>query len=219
MTLHKKVIAIIPAYNEVKTIERVVQGLLPQVDEVVVVDDASKDGTGECARKAGAVVVTHKHNKGYDTTINDGFVEAYARGADIMLTFDADGEHDAGDVPRILAPILEGKADLVLGQRPGNRHWGEGIFAKYTRMRYGVPDPLCGLKAYTRAVYDRVGFFDSLSSIGSELSLRAIKHGYNHALVPITLHSRADGDNSRFYEMNFRGNMKILKALWRILWI
>lgn len=215
----EKVIAVIPAYNEGKTIGRVVQELIPLVSEVVVVNDASKDNTKSEAESAGAFVVTHEVNKGYDTTINDGFKEASKRGATVIVTFDADGEHEAGDMEKILAPIREGRADLVLGQRPASRHWGERIFATYTKVRYGVKDPLCGFKAYKREVYDRVGFFDSVSSIGSELSLRAIRLGYNPAFVPITLHSREEGDSSRFYEFNFRGNMKLVKALYRILWL
>lgn len=215
----EKVIVVIPAYNEGNTIGRVVRELVPLVSEVVVVNDASQDNTKEEAERAGAFVLSHENNKGYDTTINDGFVEAVKRRATIIMTFDADGEHDASDVETILAPIREGKADLVLGQRPESRHWGERLFAAYTRLRYGVKDPLCGFKAYKREVYDRVGFFDSVSSIGTELSLRAIGLGYKAAFVPITLHTREEGDRSRFYEFNFRGNMKLVKALYRILWL
>jgi len=213
------VIAVIPAYNEAKTIAEVVRGLLPKVDRIVVVDDASSDGTGALAQEAGATVVAHETNKGYDQTINDGFHAAYTSGAGIIMTFDADGEHDANDVPAILAPIREGKADIVLGQRPETRHWSEDILSFYTKVRYGIPDPLCGMKAYRRDVYERVGFFDSLSSIGTELSIRGIGLGFRSALVPITLHARADGDRSRFYQFSLRGNLKILSALWRILWI
>lgn len=214
-----KVIAVIPAYNEARTIGKVVNELRPHVDEIIVVDDASHDGTGGRAGEAGAIVVTHEINKGYDATINDGFRAAYDAGADIFLTFDADGEHDAKDVSRILNPIKQGEADIVLGQRPGSRHWGESLFALYTHLRFGIPDPLCGMKAYRREVYEHVGFFDSISSIGTELALRGMRLGYRKALIPITLHSRGDGDVSRFYTLNMRGNMKILRALWRILWV
>lgn len=215
----EKVIAVIPAYNEAKTIRGVVAGLLPQVHEVIVVNDASTDATASEAGEAGAVVFSHEQNAGYDRTINDGFRLAAEHGATSIITFDADGEHDPGDITRMLAPLREGRADVVLGQRPASRHWSERIFALYTRMRYGIPDPLCGLKAYRREVYDRVGFFDSRSSIGSELTLRAIRYGYRLSLVPITLHARTDGDASRFYALSLRGNMRILAALWRILWI
>lgn len=218
MSHSEKVIAVIPAYNEAKTIRAVVSSLLPYVSEVVVVDDCSKDATSDEARSAGAHVLRHEQNTGYDTTINDGFAEAARRGADVLVTFDADGEHDARDMSRVLAPILHGHADIVAGQRPRTTHFGEKIFALYTGLRYGLRDPLCGFKAYRRAVYDTIGFFDSVSSIGTELTLRGVKSGYRLALVPIQIHSRVD-DMSRFYSRRFRANMKILRALWRMMWI
>lgn len=214
----EKIVAVIPAYNEAKTIGTVVKDLAPYVAEIVVVDDCSRDATSEEANNAGAIVIRHKHNQGYDRTIDDGFAEAAHRGASIILTFDADGEHDANDVPRILASILNRSADIVVGQRPHTTHFGEKIFACYTHLRYGLRDPLCGLKAYRRDVYDSVGFFDSVSSIGTELTLRGIKRGFRLAFVPIALHTRVD-DSSRFYSRHFRANLKILRAMWRVLFI
>lgn len=218
--LHSEnVLAVIPAYNEGKTIGAVVRGLLLHTSTIIVVDDHSSDNTGEEARRAGAVVLRNDPNLGYDGTINEGFKEAARLGADVIFTFDADGEHDTNDVPRILAPIFSGTADIVLSQRPGSRHWGERTFALYTRLRFNIPDPLSGMKAYRRTVYDAVGFFDSVRSIGTELAIRGIKKGFRSALVPITLHERIAGDTSRFYVLNLTGNLKILRALWRILFI
>lgn len=218
MSHSEKIVAVIPAYNEAKTIGTVVRGLAPHVSEIVVIDDCSNDATPEEARAAGATVVRHEHNQGYDKTINDGFREAAERGATIIMTFDADGEHDANDVPRILAPLIAGTADMVAGQRPHTTHFAEKIFALYTTLRYGLRDPLCGFKAYRREVYDAVGFFDSVSSIGTELMLRGAKKGFRLALVPIALHARID-DNSRFYARRFRANLKILRAMWRVIFI
>jgi glycosyltransferase involved in cell wall biosynthesis len=212
----EKVIAVIPAYNEAATIARVVGELTPAVDEIVVVDDASKDGTGDLARGAGAVVVTHETNTGYETTINDGFRIAAERGATIILTFDADGEHDPADVPRILAPLLENRADIAIGIRPHTRHWSEDIFALYMRIRFNMSDAVCGLKAYRRSVYDRFGFFDSVHSVGTELMVRGLKAGFRGEAVPIHLRSREEKDRSRFYVRTLRGNLKVLGALTRV---
>ncbi|MFZ3043658.1 MAG: glycosyltransferase family 2 protein [Minisyncoccia bacterium] len=219
MSHSEKIVAVIPAYNEAKTIGTVVQELLSHVSEVVVVDDCSKDATSEEARAAGAVVLRHERNQGYDRSINDGFAEAAKRDATMFLTFDADGEHDANDVSRLLAPLLASTVDIVLSQRPGSRHWGERVFALYTRLRFAIPDPLSGMKAYRREVYDAVGFFDSVSSIGTELAIRGIKKGFRTALIPITLHERVAGDRSRFYALNLKGNLRILRALWRVMFI
>lgn len=211
------VVAVIPAYNEAATVGSVVRSLAPYVRQVIVVDDCSTDETGNAARAAGATVVTHASNQGYDAAMNTGFAEAASLGADIILTFDADGEHDATDLPKILAPLTDGTADIVLGQRPGSRHWGETLLALYTRLRFGIPDPLCGMKAYRREVYERAGAFDTFGSIGTELALQGCRSGFRITLVPITLHARPKGDRSRFYAMDLRGNLRMVRALWCIL--
>lgn len=218
MTLPFKIVAVMPAHNEEKTVGAMVAEVKKYVSEVIVVDDNSSDTTGEVARGAGAIVLHNDISRGYDQSIDRGFREAAGLGADIVLTCDADGEHDPADVPRILAPILEGKADIVLGQRPKGRHFGEKIFALYTRLRYNIPDPLCGLKAYRREVYDRVGHFDTIGSIGTQLMLEGVRRNFRLALVPITLRARG-ADTSRFYADNIRANMKIFKALWKVLFI
>ncbi len=216
MTSQPNIIAVIPAYNEGKTIRKVIEGLKPYVTEVVVVNDCSKDNTASEAEAAGAFVVRHQINGGYDKTIDDGFFEAAKRGADIIFTFDADGEHASEDVPRMLDPILTGKADIVAGQRPHTTHFAEKVFAVYTGLRYGIRDPLCGFKAYRREVYDAVGHFDTVQSIGTQLMLVGLKKKFRLALVPIELRTRVD-DTSRFYKRRFRANMKILKAMWRVI--
>lgn len=211
-----KVIAVIPAFNEGKTVGNVVRGLVPYVSEIIVVDDHSSDNTSDEARKSGAIVLRHEMNGGYDASINDGFKEAATRGAQIIFTFDADGEHDAADVPRLLEPIFSDTADIVLGQRPNTTHFAEKIFAFYTDSRYGIKDPLCGFKAYRRTVYDAVGFFDSVGSIGTELTLRGLRKSFRLSLIPITLHTRVN-DTSRFYKRRFWANLKIFKAMFRVL--
>ena len=83
--------------------------LLPLVSTVIVVDDRSTDDTARTAGDAGAFVVRHEKNTGYDDSLNDGFKAAASLGADIIFTFDADGEHDAADVPLVLAPYFRGR--------------------------------------------------------------------------------------------------------------
>lgn len=216
MTFSGNIGAVVPAFNEEKTVGDVVEGLLAHVPLVIVVDDGSTDATRMKAERAGAVVIGNTHYKGYDGALNSGFAEAARRGSEIILSFDADGEHVAEDVPRVLEPILSGKADIVAGQRPHTTHWSEKIFALYTRVRWGVGDPLCGFKAYRRAVYDAVGYFDSVQSIGTELMLKGASRGFRLALVPIELRNRQE-DTSRFYIRSFRANMKILRAMVRVL--
>jgi glycosyltransferase involved in cell wall biosynthesis len=215
MSSASRVIAVIPAFNEAKTIAAVVAGVRAHVDDVIVVDDHSADATAEAAKRAGAIVVRNAANLGYDGSLNAGFAEAARRGAGILLTFDADGEHDPADVPRLIAPIAQDRADIVAGQRPRLAGVAEKIFALYTRLRYGIADPLCGLKAYRRSVYDAVGQFDTVQSIGTELMIRGLHRKFRLALVPIALHRRTD--ISRFYARRLRANLKILRAAWRLM--
>ena len=217
MSSANRVIAVIPAFNEAETIAAVVAGVQAHVADVIVVDDHSADATGAEAKRAGAIVIRNAANLGYDGSLNAGFAEAARRGAGIVLTFDADGEHDPADVPRLIAPIAQDRADIVAGQRPRLAGPAEKIFAFYTRLRYGIADPLCGLKAYRRSVYDAVGQFDTVQSIGTELMIKGLHRKFRLALVPIALHRRTD--TSRFYARRLRANLKILRAAWRLSFV
>jgi glycosyltransferase involved in cell wall biosynthesis len=210
-----KIIAVIPAYNEAATIAAVISGITPIVQGVVVVNDCSKDDTSANARTAGASVVDHAQNSGYDGSIDDGFKEAARLGADIIVTCDADGQHRAEDLRAVCEPVIRGEADVVIGERSRLTRFGETIFSLYTQLRFGIRDPLCGLKAYRREVYDTIGYFDTLKSIGTQLMVEAWLKGFRLKKVPITVMPRPD--ESRFYAKLFRANMKILGAAWRIV--
>lgn len=215
ISAEKKIIVIIPALNEVRTISNVVRAVLKYANEVIVIDDGSTDDTGNIAKKAGATVINHKTNMGYDISIEDGFKEALKRRADIFVTFDADGQHKAEDIENLSKHIVSGEADMVIGVRSEHVHFGEKLFMYYAKFRFGIEDPLCGLKAYSRKVYEQVGHFDTLQSIGTQLSFEVVKNGFKIKNIPISLNHRED--NSRFYSHKIRANIKILRALWRII--
>lgn len=210
-----KIVAVIPAFNEGRTIAQVIVGVRRIAHEVVVVDDFSQDDTSAQAAAAGAHVVRHEVNGGYDASIDDGFKQAAKLGADIIVTCDADGQHRSEDITKVLEPILKGEADVVTGQRENLKRWGERIFALYTRWRFGLRDPLCGLKAYRREVYEKVGNFDTLKSIGTQLTAEAWLRGYRIVTVPVTILPRPD--ESRFYAKLFKANVKILVAMLKII--
>jgi len=215
MSHNKKVIAVIPAFNEEKTVGKVVQYVLKNVDEVIVVDDKSSDRTGEEAKRAGAFIIRHEVNGGYDKSLSDGFKVAYERGADVIVSVDADGQHREEDLIRVIDVVLSGRADMGIGQRQQIVHFGEKIFAFFIRS-YGFRDPLCGLKSYSKEVYKSVGHFDTVSSIGTELMLTALKLGFTAKFVDVTVRERID--TSRFYKDLFRANWKILRAMVLVLW-
>jgi len=107
-------VAAIPCYNTAKTIADVVAKTKCYVDEVIVVDDGSKDKTAELARKAGAMVISHDKNRGKGASMKTAMAQV---DADILLFIDGDGQHNPDDIPNLLQPILDGKADFVIGSR------------------------------------------------------------------------------------------------------
>lgn len=112
-----KIVVGIPAINEQKFIGDVVGKAKEYTDEVLVIDDGSTDDTAHRARVAGATVIGHKANRGAGEATRSCFKEAIKRGADILITIDGDNQHRPEEIPNLIAPILEGEADLVIGSR------------------------------------------------------------------------------------------------------
>ncbi|MBM3506217.1 MAG: glycosyltransferase family 2 protein [Alphaproteobacteria bacterium] len=202
---------IIPAHNEERTVAAVVRAVAPH-GAAIVVDDGSADRTAEFAEAAGARVVHHARNRGYDDALQSGFEEAARIGADAAVTFDADGQHDAAILGRVLAPIATGQADLVIGVRPKAARISERLFNRYTRARFAVPDILCGLKAYRMTLFHSHGRFGADGSIGTELALASLARGARFQLVAVPIAPRVG--KSRFGSALW-ANWRILKALLR----
>jgi glycosyltransferase involved in cell wall biosynthesis len=110
-------LAIIPAFNEEKTIASIIQKTKRHVDQIVVIDDHSSDDTGKIARSYGATVIQHSKNKGVGAAMKTGIMYAKKLKPDIVLTIDADGQHRPEDIPSLMGPIIGGRADFVLGSR------------------------------------------------------------------------------------------------------
>lgn len=200
---------IIPAHNEAASIRDVVKAALLH-SPVIVVDDGSHDATGEIARSAGADVVRNEPNRGYDGAIQRGFERAAELGCTIVVTMDADGQHPSNALPRFLEPIRSGKTDMVLGLRPKTARLSETIFGFYTRLRFDVPDILCGLKSYRMELFQEHGRFDGCNSIGTELALWTLKTGHRYQTLEIPIAERLD--HPRFDSL-MRANWRILVAL------
>lgn len=205
-----RVAIIIPAYNESATIADVVKAAKSHGD-VIVVDDSSSDETPSLAAAAGAIVVRHEVNRGYDGALNSGFSEAAGLKYDFLITLDADGQHDPALIEKYVDLSARG-IPLVLGVRDSKARFAERVFGLYTRLRYGISDPLCGMKGYDRRVFESVGHFDSYGSIGTELMLRAVSKGFTFQQVPFHVRERAD--KPRFGRL-FRANIRILEAMFK----
>jgi len=112
-----KVVACIPAYNEEYTIAKVVLKAMKYVDKVIVCDDGSTDMTAEIAEKLGATVIRHERNMGKGIALRDLLIEAEKFKPDIIVTLDADDQHDPSEIPKLIEPIEKGNADIVIGSR------------------------------------------------------------------------------------------------------
>lgn len=199
---------VIPAFNEAETIGQVIKDAA-RYGTPVVVDDASNDGTADVALAMGAKVVIHKVNRGYDAALNSGFQRASEMRMQVVITLDADGQHDPSLIQEFINGIESG-FDVVLGVRGRHQRLAENLFALYTRARYGLNDPLCGMKAYKIFLYQKLGHFDSYGSIGTELMLFAVKNGYQYCQIPIAVRDRMD--SPRFGKI-FAANYKIMRAM------
>lgn len=199
---------VIPAFNEQASVGTVVDACR-SIGVPVVVDDGSSDNTGAVASKAGAVVVRHARNRGYDAALNSGLQKASELGCDFAITIDADGQHD----PALIADMLErlvGGADIIVGVRDSRARIAERLFGWLTYLRFGLEDPFCGLKGYRMSLYRSLGYVDSFGSVGTELTIYALRHGYRLEQIPVRVRSRLD--RSRFGNQ-LRGNLTIIRAM------
>jgi len=165
------VAVVVPAYNEARLIGRTISRVPAFVDTIVVVDDASADGTHEAALAAGdprVVIVRLPENRGVGAAIVQGYRVAFARGAQVCAVMAGDAQMDPADLPQVLAPVLRGDADYVKGDRlsfpearrnmPFARWLGNSVLSWLTRMVTGIKvrDSQCGYTAISRAAVARL---------------------------------------------------------------
>lgn len=158
-----KIVAVIPAYNEASRVGAVVHAAKRYVDRVIVVDDGSRDTTSAAAAAAGALVVRHPENAGAGAATMTGIAAARRIGADIVVTIDADEQHDPRDIPALLLPVLEGRADMVFANRFGATTTGKrrnripairrlfntiGNVVTFVAAGLWVKDSQCGFKVF-----------------------------------------------------------------------
>lgn len=190
-----RVIVVVPAYNEGQAIGEVIRRIRACGHErIVVVDDGSSDDTGEQARRAGALVVRHLVNRGVGGAWGTGIEAALRLGADVVVTMDADGQHDPGDIPRLLAPIERGEADVVVGSRmldargmPLSRRAANRIGTAITGLLFGVrtTDSQSGMRALSRAAAARMRLTTSGMEVCSEMMAEVARLGLRCVDAPI----------------------------------
>ena len=188
----------IPAYNEERNIASVITKLEKITDTIIVCDDGSSDLTGKIASKMGAIVITHKKNLGYGAAIRSLFLKAKELDVDTLVTFDADGQHDVYDIEKVIKPILDKKADLVIGSRfldeaendiPSYRKTGIKIITKITNtsLKEKISDSQSGFRAYNKEVLSKIVPSDFGMGVSSEVLIKASKNNFRMAEVPINV--------------------------------
>ena len=200
---------IIPALNEEATIAEVV-ATVSTYGEPFVVSDGSTDATAARARDAGAVVVEHSENRGYDGALATGLRTAFDSGIEVAVTYDADGQFEPGCLAEICLAMTDPDVAIAIGERPERARWVERVFGWMTTARYGVPDPFCGVKAYRADWYRRFAEICGRRTVNTGLALAVLRAGGKAAIVPVTVRPRAD--RSRFGG-GLRGNAKLLRAV------
>ncbi|MBI4457345.1 glycosyltransferase family 2 protein [Candidatus Uhrbacteria bacterium] len=187
-------VVVVPAYNEERTVGDVVRSLIRFADRVIVVDDGSTDGSAALAAAAGADVVSHLMNRGLGAALGTGISAALADNADIIVTFDADGQHRAEDVARLVAPLEAGAADAAIGCRtlerngmPVSRRTANWIGNALTAALFGtwVSDSQSGLRAFTRAAAERLDLTTDRMEVSSEIIREVGRLGLRLAEVSI----------------------------------
>jgi glycosyltransferase involved in cell wall biosynthesis len=191
----KKVVAVIPAYNEEKSIARVILGTERVVDKVIVVDDGSRDYTSPIARRLGVAVLVHDRNEGKGAALRTGIEYAKNQiGFDILVTLDADLQHDPGDIPKVLEPIVQGNADVVVGVRPmdpsvmpRNRIAGNKLFdAMSNKSKEKIRDTQSGFRAYSSDSLSKIRFVENGLAIESQTFIDAVNAGLRIKEVSIS---------------------------------
>lgn len=192
------IIAAIPAYNEGVSICSVVLKAKHYVDQVIVIDDGSTDHTADLAEGAGATVIRHERNCGKAAGIMTAIQAASNRHADVLVLLDGDGQHDPNEIPKLLAPILRGEADVVVGSRflsvrnpiPFYRTIGQRVLNIATHLGSGLKcsDSQCGYRALNRraltSIQLRETFLHGLA-VESEMQFEVAARGLRLAETPI----------------------------------
>lgn len=193
---------VVPAYNEAGRIARTLQTLLPLYPNVVVIDDGSTDATRQAAHDAGAWVLRHEVNSGQGAALQTGLTFAINQGADYIVTFDADGQHDPEEIAQLLTPLQAGTADVALGSRflgqtidmPLSRKLILKAGVLFTRIvsNINVSDAHNGFRALTRHAAGMIQLKQDRMAHASEILDQIRLHQLRYVEVPVTIRYTAE---------------------------
>ncbi len=185
---------VIPAKDEEKTIGQVIEEAIEwageNIDEIIVVDDGSDDRTGTIAKEKGAKVIRNEKSLGADKAVQEGIENS---SNDIIMTIDADMEHDPRDIRRFISLFEENKPDIIVGKRKILPRKGERVLSKFFEEFYGIKDVLCGMRLIDKKVFKDCINFSSGDMHGMGFYIDAGKKGKKILNCPLTEMRRREG--------------------------
>jgi glycosyltransferase involved in cell wall biosynthesis len=213
-----KITCVIPAYNEAANIRDAVEAVKPHVNEIIVVDDCSKDDTFQIASKTGVIVLKHVINRGQGAALQTGNSYALQRGADIIVHFDADNQFSAKEISEVTAPLLNGDCDAVFGSRFLGRESNMPGFKKnfimplarlINRLFFNIrlSDPQSGFRAMTAEAAASIKIDNDGMAHCNEILIKTFAQGWRVKEVPITVTYNEFGQR-------FSGGIRIIKDLF-----
>jgi len=187
----------IPAYNEEKNIASIILKLKESADKIIVCNDGSTDLTGKISEELNVITIHHKENLGYGAAIRSIFLKAKELDGDILVTFDADGQHMVTDIKNVISPIEKKQSDVVVGSRfltksnsvPQYRKLGINIITKVTNstLNEKLTDAQSGFRAYSKDVLRKIIPTDTGMGVSTELLIKSSSLGFRISEVPITV--------------------------------
>ena len=201
----------IPAYNEEKNIASIIVKLRDIADAIIVCNDGSSDSTSEIAKKLGAIVIDHPKNLGYGAGVNSIIKKSKELNSEILVTFDADGQHRIEDIKKVAEPIEQHGADLVIGSRfldeakekiPSYRKLGINIITKVTNstLKEKITDSQSGFRAYSKNAISKLNISDIGMGISTEILIKASSLDLKIIEVPIIVNY--DGNTSTHHPVS-----------------
>ena len=216
----KRLLIVIPAFNEESSIAEVISKAKVFSPEVLVYDDGSSDNTADIAEKNGAIVIRNSRNRGYGRALNTLFQTAIIMKVDFIITIDSDGQHDPDQIPRLLQPLIENKADVVIGSRfltsedktnvPKYRSIGIKTITRFTQAACfdRITDATSGFRAYTINSLSKLHLVENGMAISTEILLKANESNLRIVEVPIT---------TKKYDINDSSTHNPLRLGWAVV--
>jgi glycosyltransferase involved in cell wall biosynthesis len=192
-----KIFIVIPAFNESQKLDRILQELKKQYNNIIVVDDGSGDNTNKIAKKKKVYTLRHVVNRGQGAALKTGIDFALQKGADIIVTFDADGQFLVKDIKKIVEPVLHNKADITLGSRfmgeavniPALKKFALklGILVVYILYGIHVTDSQSGFRAMNRKAAQKIEITADRMEHAGEIFSEIMRNKLKYKEVPITV--------------------------------